>query len=160
MKRCGNCIVYAMERIIKARGDLMNKNISAIAIKLFGIYIGFSFIRLTPSLLVIFLIDTTDFMQDKLTYSIINIAYLLIYLVVSFLFIFKTQLVLKIFRFPDENKEDIYENLKPFALSLGLILIGLYFLLSSLPYLILYVMSLLPETVFTAPYTGAIGLAQ
>ena len=131
----------------------MNKSISAIAIKLFGVYIGFSFITLLPSLFMLFSINTG--MKDQQWSSIlIIIAYLLIYLIVAFAFIFKTQFIIRLFKFPDESKDDFYKDLKPSQLSIGLILIGIYFLIYSLPYLILYIIS------FTKFNTGSITWAQ
>ena len=133
----------------------MNKNIASIAIKLFGVYIGFSFIQLSPSLFFLLFL-TNSGLQVQLTYILVNSAYLVIYFLIAFLFIFKTQLIIKLFKFPDEgaSTEELYKNLKPFALSIGLNLIGVYFLISSLPYLILYIIS------FTKFNTGTITWLQ
>jgi uncharacterized membrane protein (DUF485 family) len=134
----------------------MNKNIATIAVKLFGVYLGFSFIRSIPSAILILFMKKSDFMPDQTPYFIITIAYLLIYLAIAILFIFKTELILKLLNFPYEKTEDLCESIKPFALSLGLILIGLYFLFSSLPYLISYGITFIPGTALTTTYSGSV----
>ena len=83
----------------------MNKNISVIAIKLLGIYLGFSFIRSIPSAMLILFMKKSDFMPDQTPYFIITIAYLLIYLAIAILFIFKTEIILKLLNLPCENTE-------------------------------------------------------
>ncbi|MEA2012983.1 MAG: hypothetical protein U9O87_07905 [Verrucomicrobiota bacterium] len=134
----------------------MNKNISVIAIKLFGVYLGFSFIRSIHSAILMLFMKKSDFIPSQTPYFIITIAYLLIYLTIAILFIFKTKLILKLLNLPYEKTKNIVENFKPFAFSLGLILIGLYFLFSALPYLISYGITFISGTALTTTYSGFI----
>lgn len=133
----------------------MNNNISIIAIKLFGVYSGFTFICSIPSAMLLLFMEKRN-IPDQLPYFIITTAYLLIYLAVALLFIFKTQLVIKLLSLADEKTEDVTESIKPFALLIGLILIGLYFLFSSLPYIISYGITFIPGTPLSMTYSGSI----
>jgi hypothetical protein len=109
----------------------MTRNISTIAIKLFGIYALFRLISYTPIAFSIPLMLRVCRTSDLLTAISILLGYALIHLTVAFLFIFKTNFILKLFKFPEEEEqENIDVKIKPFALSLGLMLIGIYFFIS------------------------------
>ena len=133
----------------------MNTNISLIAIKLFGVYLGFSFFRSLPEAMFLLFMKKSDAMPSLLPYYIITIVYLLIYLSVALLFIFKTHSLIKLLNLPDEKTEVFTESLKNPVLLIGLILIGLYFLFSSLPFIISFGITFIPGTPLNMRYSGS-----
>ena len=107
-----------------------------IVIKVFGLYCLIQFIRSTPAVASAIALDQTGFVSNRALYASLMCLYPLLHLVLSYIFLRKSQMVMKLFE--SNNSESILPSndsnqLQPIytKLSFWITIIGLYYFVSS-----------------------------
>ena len=122
-----------------------NINIALIAIKIYGLYILYAVLASIPStFLFLYVKDDGGFLPDMSVYFWVTLSAFIIQIIISFIFIFKTNLILKIARFPLVDSDILENKSKSLILRSAIIILGLYFLMKSLPFLIYSLLPFIP----------------
>ena len=115
---------------------MTKQNVLEIVIKAFGLYCLVQFIRSTPAVASAIALDQPGFVSNRALYASLMCLYPLLHLVLAYIFLKKSQMVIKLFG--SNNAESLLSlndsnQLQPiyYRLSFWITIIGLYYFISS-----------------------------
>lgn len=115
---------------------MLKRDVFEIITKVFGLYCIVQFIRSTPAVIGAIVVDQPEFITNKTLYIMLMSSYPLVFLILSVMFIKKSDSITKLFYpvsisvgAPEGLTED---EIPPYAkLSFWIVIIGIYYLISA-----------------------------
>jgi len=104
--------------------------------KIFGLYCIVQFIRSTPAVIGAIVVDNPEFVTNKALHAVLMSLYPLIFLLLSFIFIRKTEFIVKLIESKPNNSDSTesilsQDNSAYSKLSFWIIILGIFYFISA-----------------------------
>ncbi len=116
---------------------MSKKAVLEIISKIFGLYCIVQFIKSTPGVIVSILIERPDFIQNKVLHVVLMSLYPLAFMFLSYIFLSKSELITKLFKFTEDDRISTETTLSPKDKIYGklhflIIILGIFYFISAI----------------------------
>jgi uncharacterized membrane protein YbaN (DUF454 family) len=128
-----NVKFQVLEQITK----MSKQAVLEIASKIFGLYCFVQFIQSTPAIIAAIVVDNAEFIPNKTLHIFLTSLYPLIFFVLAYIFLMKSEIIIKIIGSGRGNIATIESNFSendslPYKLHFWIIILGIFYFISAI----------------------------